>query len=126
LTKHEPRRHLDEQSFRYNRRHDADADGSLRSGSQIEVQIVGYDNVRTVSRMTFTLYDARDAALAPGPIKVDLAPDFRRYFETTAVGGAFALRAVFPVTGKVSDIVSLEVETANSAGPTRSARVRLP
>ncbi|MCX6633923.1 MAG: hypothetical protein NT090_02320, partial [Acidobacteria bacterium] len=57
---------------------------ALRSGSQIEVQIVGYDNVRTVSQMTFTFYDARDAAIAPGPIKVDLAPDFRRYFETAA------------------------------------------
>jgi hypothetical protein len=99
---------------------------ALRSGSQIEVQIVGYDNVRTVSQMTFTFYDAKDAALAPGPIKVDLAPDFRRYFETTAVGGAFALRVVFPIIGQASDVVSVEVETANSAGPTRSARVRLP
>jgi hypothetical protein len=96
-----------------------------RSGSQIEVHIVGYDNVRTVSQMTFTFYDARDAALAPDPIKVDLASKFRDYFAITP-GGAFALRVVFPVTGKVSDIVSLEVETANSAGPTRSERVRLP
>lgn len=98
---------------------------ALRSGSQIEVQIVGYDNVRTVSQMTFTFYDARDAAIAPGPIKVDLASKFRDYFETTA-GGDFKLRVVFPVIGKISDIVSLELETANSAGPTRSARVRLP
>jgi hypothetical protein len=100
---------------------------ALRSGSQIEVQIVGYDNVRTVSEMTFTFYDARDAALAPGPIKVekDLAQKFRDYFAITP-GGAFALRAVFPVIGKISDIVTLEVEAANSAGPTRPARVRLP
>jgi len=96
-----------------------------QSGSQIQVEIVGYDNVRTVSQMTFTFYDARDAALAPGPIKVDLASKFRDYFETTP-GGDFKLRVVFPVIGKVSDILSLEVETANSAGPTRSARVRLP
>ena len=96
-----------------------------RSGSQIVVVIMGYDNVRTVSQMTFTFYDARDAAIAPGPIKVDLASKFRDYFETTA-GGDFKLRVVFPVIGKVSDIVSLEVETANSAGSTRSARVRLP
>lgn len=96
-----------------------------RFGSQIEVHIVGYDNVRTVSQMTFTFYDARDAALAPGPIQVDLASKFRDYFAITP-GGDFKLRAVFPVTGKASDIVSLEVETANSAGPTRSERVRLP
>ncbi|MEK7753998.1 MAG: choice-of-anchor D domain-containing protein [Acidobacteriota bacterium] len=99
---------------------------ALRSGSQIEVQIVGYDNVRTVSQMTFTFYDARDAALSPGPIKVDLAAKFRDHFETTAVGGAFALRVVFPIVGQVSDVVSLEVDTANSAGPTRSSRLRLP
>jgi hypothetical protein len=69
LTEHEPRRYLDGQSFRYNRRHEADADGSPWPGSQIEVQIVGYDNVRTVSQMTFTIYDARDAALLPGPTR---------------------------------------------------------
>jgi hypothetical protein len=99
---------------------------ALRPGSQIELQITGFDNVRTVSEMTFTFYDARDAVLAPGPITTkDLAAKFRDYFAITT-GGYFALRVVFPVTGKVSDIVSLEVETANSAGPTRSERARLP
>jgi hypothetical protein len=99
---------------------------ALRPGSQIELQITGFDNLRTVSQMSFTFYDAKDAPVAPGSIKVDVTGDFRRYFETSAVGGDFALRAVFPVTGKASDIVSVEVEAANSAGATRSSRVRLP
>jgi hypothetical protein len=99
---------------------------ALRPGSQIELQIAGFDNVRTVSQMTFTFYDAKDAPVAPGPLKVDVGGEFRRYFETSAVGGAFLLRAVFPVTGQASDIVSAEVEAANTVAPTRSARVRLP
>jgi hypothetical protein len=99
---------------------------ALRSGSQLELQITGFDNVRTVSQMTFTFYDLRDAPVAPGPLKVDVAGEFRRYFETSAVGGAFALRAVFPVTGKPTDIVAVDVEALNSVGPTRAARLRLP
>jgi hypothetical protein len=97
---------------------------ALRSGSQIEVQIVGYDNLRTVSQMIFAFYGSRDAVISRLPI--DVSADFRRYFETTTAGGAFALRAVFPVLGNPSDVVSVEVEAANSAGPTRSARQRLP
>ncbi len=99
---------------------------ALRSGSLIELQITGYDNVRSISRMTFAFYDAKDAPIAPGAIQVDVARDFRRYFESSVVGGVFAMRAIFPVLGNPSEVVSVEAEAANSIGSTRSARIRLP
>ncbi|MBI4877972.1 MAG: choice-of-anchor D domain-containing protein [Acidobacteria bacterium] len=99
---------------------------ALRSGSQIEVQIVGYDNTRTAAQLAFTFYDAKDAAVSPGSIQLDAGADFRRYFENSTTGGAFSLRAVFPVAGRIADIVSVEVELANSQGATRSGRLRLP
>ncbi len=99
---------------------------ALRSGSQIELQIVGYDNVRSISKMTFTFYDARGVAVAPGAIQTDVSSDFRRYFDASTVGGAFSLRAVFPVSGIPAEVVSVEVAAINSVGETRTARIQLP
>jgi hypothetical protein len=99
---------------------------TLRSGSQVELQIVGYDNVRSASRMTFTFYTAQGSVVAPGAITVDVSADFLRYFESSTVGGAFALRAIFPITGTPSEVVSMEATAANSVGETRTPRLQLP
>jgi hypothetical protein len=61
--------------------------------------------------------------VAPGRIVVDAASEFRRYFETSSVGGLFELRAAFPVTGDAASIAELEVEITNALGVARSGRV---
>ena len=100
----------------------------LRSGSSLEVQIVGYDNTRAISKLAFTFYDKSSKAIAPGQIAVDVTTALRTYFDASQkeVGGVFLLRAVFPITGDASGIGSVDVELANSAGVASPSRVQFP
>jgi hypothetical protein len=94
-----------------------------RAGNSLEVNMVGLDNVRTAAQVSYTFFNAGGAQLGQ-PIRVDAGESLRSYFGTSAAGGAFALRAVFPVTGDASQIGAVEIEIANSAGTARSERVR--
>lgn len=98
---------------------------AIRNGSMLEVEITGYDNTRTLDAIAFTFYTARGDAIQPGAIRVSAAPDFRRHFEGSVAGGAFVMRAVFPVAGAVADIASAEVKVTNSAGTTESGKIQL-
>ena len=73
--------------------------------------------------MAFTFYDRAGTAVVPGAIRADSSAEFGRYFRTSPLGGLFQLRATFPVTGEASAIDAVEVEMANSAGASKSARV---
>jgi len=95
----------------------------VRSSNGLEVALAGFDNTRSVSRVVFTFYGADGRVLEPGPIAVDLASEFRRYFESSALGGMFALRAVFPVTGDAGAAAGVEVELTNSVAATRTSRI---
>lgn len=94
-----------------------------RRAGGLELYLTGFDNARSVSQLVFTFYGGGGQALDPGPITVDAAAEFRRYFDGAPLGGLFALRAAFPVTGEVSHVHAVEIEIRNSAGPTRTARV---
>ena len=93
-----------------------------RSSAGIVVQVTGWDNTRSVSLLAFTFFDAAGNAIAPGAVRVDSAADFSRYFATSDVGGAFALRAVFPVTGDAAQVVSFEMSVGDSIGTVKSAK----
>jgi len=95
-----------------------------RGGGELEVRLVGFDNTRSISQLTFAFFDPGGRPVGSGPVRVEVASEFRRYFESAGLGGVFALKAVFPVTGKTADIAAVEVELANSAGPTRLERIR--
>ena len=94
-----------------------------RGANGVELALAGFDNTRSVSRIVFTFYGADGRLLEPGPIAVDLAAEFRRYFESSALGGMFALRAVFPVMGDAGAVAGVEVELANSVAATRTSRI---
>lgn len=94
-----------------------------RTANGLELALAGFDNTRSVSRVVFTFYGADGRVLEPGPIAVDLAAEFRRYFESSALGGMFALRAVFPVTGDAGAVAGVEVEMTNSVAATRTSRI---
>ncbi|MGI8742470.1 MAG: hypothetical protein ACR2NN_07840 [Bryobacteraceae bacterium] len=56
-------------------------------------------------------------------IRVDETSDFRRYFGAGKAGGAFQLRATFPVTGDATQIAGVDVEMTNSAGIAKTQRI---
>lgn len=95
----------------------------LRSASMLEIEITGYDNTRSVGELSFTFFTPRGDALQPGTIRVNGAADFRRYFEQSTLGGAFTLKAVFPVAGSTSDIASVEIGVTNTSGATQTGKV---
>ena len=96
-----------------------------RGASSLEISLTGFDNTRTASRIVFSFFDAAGQLPAPGRIAMEAAGEFRKYFESSMLGGTFALRAAFPVTGDASGITEAEVEITNSAGVTRSQRVAI-
>ena len=96
-----------------------------RRASDIDVVLSGYDNSRTAGRMNFVFYDRSGAQITPGAIRVDDTADFSRYFAISRVGGAFQVRATFPVTGDVTQVGAVDVELVNSIGSTRTARLNL-
>jgi hypothetical protein len=97
---------------------------AARNGSMLEVIANGFDNTQAGSTLSFVFYDGSGRPLTPEPLRADAGADFRRYFESATLGGAFSLRAVFPVAGDTSQISAVEVEMANPAGTTRSERIR--
>jgi hypothetical protein len=56
-------------------------------------------------------------------IPVDAGAIFRRYFESSQAGGAFAMRATFPVTGDATRIGGVDVKVTNSAGVISARRI---
>lgn len=97
---------------------------ALRNGAELDVRLSGFDNTRTAGRISFTFLDREGNVLGTGPIRVDQSEDFRKFFEASDLGGLFALRAVFPVSGPSEQIDAVEIELANSAGSTKTERVR--
>ncbi len=99
-----------------------------RSGSSLEVRVIGYDNTRSLSKLAFTFYDKSSNIVQPGQIPVDVTTTFRDYFTASQkeVGGVFLLRVVFPITGDASGIGSVDVEITNSNGVAHPARVQFP
>jgi hypothetical protein len=93
-----------------------------RVASGLAVQVTGWDNTHSVAQLTFTFFDATGNAITPGAIRVDSSADFGRYYANSDVGGAFALRAAFPVTGDGAQIASFEISVGDSIGTAKSAR----
>jgi hypothetical protein len=99
-----------------------DAAHAIRASNALDVQIAGFDNTRTLSRLRFQFFDRGGAALGSA-IDAEVAPEFRRFFESSTAGGVFGLRAVFPVAGDASLVAGVEVELTNGAGVTRTTRI---
>jgi hypothetical protein len=94
----------------------------VRSAGSIEVRVTGFDNTRSMGQLAYTFYDAAGNVIAPGAIPADASGDFARFFAASDGGGAFLLRATFPVTGDAAQVASFEVTAANGVGSTKSSR----
>jgi hypothetical protein len=98
---------------------------AVKNASMLEIELTGYDNTRTADALAFTFYTSKGEAVQPGTIRVNGAADFKRYFETSSVGGVFTLKAVFPVAGPLTDIASVEVQLTNTKGATPSGKIQM-
>jgi hypothetical protein len=97
---------------------------SLLAANMAEVQIRGFDNTRTMSKLGFTFYLKSGAALAQGKIETDATEAFRAFFASNLdAGGAFLVRISFPVSGTASQLDSVAVEITNSLGKIETNRL---
>ncbi len=103
---------------------DSTRTGRIPTG--VEVLVSGFDNTRTVSQLSFAFFDRQGRPLGTAPIRADAAEDFRRFFQSSTLGGVFLLRAAFPVAGNAALIGAVEVELTNSAGSSAPRRVAFP
>ncbi len=89
---------------------------AVRQSPSVVVTINGYDNTYTAGSLSFTFFDLTGAQIG-SPVTVDASANFHNYFfNNDPAGGSFALQANFPVKGDVTQIGSVAVTMANSAG----------
>jgi hypothetical protein len=97
---------------------------ATRSGTSLDVRVTGFDNTRTAGPLAFTFFDRLGNAIAPGTMQTDVSTNFQQFYESSDQGGAFLLRAVFPVTGDTSLITEFEVTLNNSTGVAANSRAQ--
>jgi hypothetical protein len=90
---------------------------------QVILSLTGLDNTHAASQMAFTFYDSSGKAISPGAIQTDASQIFAKYFAGNPGGGAFALRAAFPVTGDSKQIAGARVQITNPAGSTQTPAI---
>jgi hypothetical protein len=96
-----------------------------RNGSNLEIDITGFDNTREVGSLNFRFFDRAGAPLS-GVITATPGDQFRTYFAQSNLGGVFKMRAVFPVTGDATIVGSVLIEIANQVGRTDLQRLNFP
>jgi hypothetical protein len=100
-----------------------DSAAGRRTARELELEVRGFDNSRSVREITFTFYDTQGRQLPGQPIRADVVQAFRSYFESSTVGGMFSLTARFPVSGDPSLVGAVEVEFASAPGPSVKRRI---
>lgn len=95
---------------------------AVKNGSMLEVELTGFDNTRTLNQLAFSFFNANGEIVQPGAIRVDTAADFARHYANSTLGGAFALKAVFPVAGSIANIASVQLDIANASGVAQSGK----
>lgn len=95
---------------------------SAASGNA-EILLTGFDNTRSISRVSFTFYLKSGQPASPGRLEADVAESFRTYYRNNATG-AFQLRAGFPVSGAFIELEGVEIELINSQGTRPTGRLR--
>ncbi|MBI4894002.1 MAG: hypothetical protein HY821_25520 [Acidobacteria bacterium] len=93
------------------------------ASANAEIVLTGYDTTRSVTKAAFTFYRKDGQAAAPGRIEADVSGAFGSYFKSSN-GGAFTLRANFPVSGTHTELEGVEVELVSAAGTRQSGRLR--
>jgi hypothetical protein len=93
---------------------------AVRQNPNLAVTINGYDNTYTAGQLAFTFYDLSGRVIAP--ININVAADFQQQVFTKNQGGAFSLKASFPVQGDVTQVGSVAIGLTNSQGQTNTTQ----
>ena len=93
------------------------------TGTNIQIQVNGWDNTRSASEIVFTFFNSSGQTIAPGNIDVSAASAFAQYFAGSDLGGVFGIAALFPVTGDSDDVVAAQVQLTNSQGSVQSTQI---
>ena len=91
--------------------------------TNVQLQVNGWDNTRSVSQLVFSFFNSSGAAIAPGNITVNGGSAFQSYFSGSDMGGVFGLTAFFPVTGDADLVVAAVVQMINSVGTAQSTQI---
>jgi hypothetical protein len=89
-----------------------------RTPTGFEAAIEAFDNTRTLTHATFTFYDSAGKVLGAGPMRINLADTFAGWWRQSGLGGAFLLRAAFPVAGDATQVTGIAVDFENSIAKT--------
>lgn len=93
---------------------------------RVSLRLTAYDPLRASSRAAFTFYLRNGQPVSPGRIEVDVSGAFKSYFSDPAINSSgFVLNALFPVSGTLGELASVELELTNPAGTTRSNRLQI-
>lgn len=97
---------------------------ATRTGAGLQVELVGFDNTRTLGSLAFTFYGLTGNVLG-STFTINVATDFQNYFQNSTVGGLFDLKAVFPVTsGSANGVDSVDIRVANGLAATSAPRAK--
>jgi hypothetical protein len=91
--------------------------------TNVQLQVNGWDNTRTVSKIVFSFFNSSGNAISPGNITVSAGQAFQQYFDGSDMAGVFGLSAFFPVTGDADDVVTALVQLTNSVGTVESTQI---
>ncbi len=92
---------------------------AVRQDPNLVITMTGYDNTYSLGQLGFVFYDTTGKPMTDKPLTVDASSAFKQlFFTSNQAGGAFSLKAMFPVTGQVTDIGSVAFTLTNSAGTT--------
>jgi len=93
------------------------------TATNVELQINGWDNTRSMSQLVFSFFDSSGQAISPGNITVAASTPFAQYFAGSDLGGVFGLHALFPVNGDSNQVVAAVVQFTNSAGAVQTNKI---
>jgi hypothetical protein len=94
-----------------------------RTPGQITVSIWGFDNSHTAGSLAFQFYNTAGGAIGT-VLSADAVKDFQQFFSASPDGGgAFLLRASFPLSGDATAVGSVDVRMANAIDVTHLDRV---
>lgn len=89
----------------------------------VQLQINGWDNTRSVSEVIFHFFDQSGNPIPPASIPFDGGGAFQTYFAGSGLGGVFGLTAFFPITGDSNKVTTAVVALTNTAGTVESAEI---
>lgn len=91
--------------------------------TNVQLQVNGWDNTRSLGQLVFNFFDSSGNAISPANITVAAGTAFGQYFADSEMAGVFGLSAFFPVNGNSNDVVAALVQLTNSVGSVQSLKI---